>query len=217
MKKGHRRTITPEEIEEIKYRHRSVKEILTEMKDISEKIVDLAYSALIFDSKDMAEEVETLEYKMDKLLYEIRLAAMLAARTVDDANQLSGILQVASAAESMSNAAGDIGELLDQSLESRVGLTFTFQDGDEKIRSIVISPESSMRKKSIGALKVESETGTRIIALKRGSKWVYDIEKNIVLKKFDTIIVRGVEDGLNELEAYASSALKWGTYKRGGR
>jgi uncharacterized protein with PhoU and TrkA domain len=215
MKKAHKRAITPEEIEEIKYRHRSVKEILTEMKDISERIVDLAYSALIFDSKSMAEEVEALEYKMDKLLYEIRLAAMLAARTVEDASKLSGILQVASAAEDISNAAGDIGNLLDVKLEARVGLTFAFRHGDEKIRSIVITPESSMRNKSIGALKVESRTGARIIALKRGNKWLYGIEKEMVIKKHDNLIVRGVEDGLNELETYARSAMTWGSYRRG--
>lgn len=215
MKKKNKMKISPDEIEEIKYRHRSVKEILTEMRDISEKIVDLAYSALIFDSKDMAEEVMALEYKMDKLLYEIRLAAMLAARTVEDASKLSGILQVASAAESISNAAGDIVELLEHDLESRVGLTFVFKGADEKIRSIKINPESTMSNKTIGRLQVESETGARIIAIKRGPAWLYDINRRTILKKMDSLIVRGVDDGLNELEAYATSNIDWGSYKRG--
>ena len=57
------------EFEEIEYTPTSVKEILTEMKDISELIVDLAYSAVIFDCNDMGQEVEELEIKMDKLLY----------------------------------------------------------------------------------------------------------------------------------------------------
>jgi uncharacterized protein with PhoU and TrkA domain len=215
MKKTHTKRISPEEIEEIKYRHRSVKEILTEMRDISEKIVDLAYSALIFDSKDMGEEVRTLEHKMDKLLYEIRLAAMLAARTIEDASKLSGILQVASAVEDISNAAGDIAKLLDLDIESRVGLTFAIRAGDEKIRSIRIRPESSICNKSIVTLRVESETGARIIAVKRGSKWLYDITSTTIIKKDDNIIARGVDDGLDELEAYAGSSIRWGSYKRG--
>jgi len=214
MKKTKRRTISPEEIEEIKYRHRSVKDVLTEMKDISEKIVDLAYSALIFDSKDMADEVTVLEHKMDKLLYEIRLAAMLGARTVEDAEKLSGILQVASAAEDISNAAGDIVKMLELDLESRVGLTFAILGADEKIRSIKVLEESSMRKMSVGELRVESETGMRIIAIKRGTKWYYDIDKNTVIKKGDDIIVRGVGDGFKELEAYASRSIPWGSYRR---
>ena len=139
---------------------------------------------------------------------------MLAARTVEDASKLSGILQVASSAEDMSNAAGDIVKLIDLDLESRVGLTFAFREGDEKIRSIIIRSESSMCNQAIGTLKVESETGARIIAIKRGNKWIYDINKDTSMKKSDNLIVRGVEDGLNELEAYASSTTPWGSYKR---
>jgi len=216
MKKAKKRTISPEEIEEIKYRHRSVKEILTEMRDISENIVDLAYSALVFDSPDMAEEVVMLENKMDKLLYEIRLAAMLGARTVEDASKLSGILQVASAAENISNAAGDIVKLLELDIESRVGLTFAFNAADEKLRSIKISPDSPLCDKTIGSLKVESETGARIIAVKRASQWLYNIEGDFILKKSDNLIVRGVDDGLDQLEAYATGEMAWGSYKKGG-
>ncbi|RLF49893.1 MAG: hypothetical protein DRN20_00810, partial [Thermoplasmata archaeon] len=65
--------------EEVSYRPRNVREILREMKDISELMVDLAYSAIIFDSKDIAREVKKLEEKMDRLKYEIRIASMLAA------------------------------------------------------------------------------------------------------------------------------------------
>ncbi|MCK4818456.1 potassium transporter TrkA, partial [bacterium] len=50
------------EFEEIEYKPTSVKELLTEMKDTSELIVDLAYSALKFDSEDMAQEVRELEF-----------------------------------------------------------------------------------------------------------------------------------------------------------
>ena len=107
------------EFEEIEYEPTSVKDLLTEMKDTSELIVDLAYSAVKFDSEDMAKEVRELEFKMDKLLYQIRLAAMLAARTPKDAEQLSGILQVAAAAENISNAAGDIANLLESEIAIR--------------------------------------------------------------------------------------------------
>ena len=73
------------EFEEIEYEPKSVKELLTEMKDVSELIVDLAYSAVLFDSKEIGDEVSHLEAKMDTLQYHIRLASMLAARTVDEA------------------------------------------------------------------------------------------------------------------------------------
>ena len=103
-----------EEFTELEYEPRPVKEILTEMKDISELIIDLAYSAVLFDNEEIAEEVKYLDVEMDKLNYDIRMMAMMASRTKEDAEQLAGILQVAEAAESISNAAGDIINLLDE-------------------------------------------------------------------------------------------------------
>ena len=192
-----------EEFEEIEYEHRSVKELLTEMKDISELIVDLAYSAVIFDYEDMAEEVNHLEANMDKLLYQMRLTAMLAARTVEDAEQLSGILQVASAAENISNAAGDIVKLLETKLDVRPFLPAMLQKGEERIRRIKILDNSFMGNKTIANLKIESETGNRIIAIRRGNYWLYGPESDCLLKPQDSLIIRGVEDGFIPLKEFA--------------
>jgi uncharacterized protein with PhoU and TrkA domain len=165
-----------EEYEGIEYEPTSVKELLTEMKDVSELIVDLAYSAVVFDSKEIGEEVRYLEHRMDKLKYKIRLASMLAARTVEEAEQLTGILQVASAAETIANAAGDMVKLLDIDIESRPFIPSILMDADEKINTAVISKSSTLANKSLGELSLESELGVRIIALKRMKKWVYDPE-----------------------------------------
>src|SRR5665648_909413 len=93
---------------EIKYCPHSMKDILTSMKDTSELMVDLAYSAVIYNNKDIAEEVLRLEEKMDTLGYHIKIAAMLAARRIEEAEALSGALQIAAASEHIANAAGDI-------------------------------------------------------------------------------------------------------------
>jgi len=209
MTKLRRHKYRKKEFAEIEYKPRSVKDLLTEMKDISELIVDLAYSAVKFDSEDMAKEVHELEFEMDKLLYQIRLAAMLAARTPEDAAQLSGILQVASAAENISNAAGDIVKLLESKIEYRPFLPFVLKDADEKIIPVRILERSSIPGYRIGELRVESETGARIIAVKRNKKWIYDVEKDFKLKTNDTLIVRGVEDGLLALKKYTEGKKKW--------
>jgi uncharacterized protein with PhoU and TrkA domain len=212
------------EFEEIEYTPTSVKDLLTEMKDISELIVDLAYSAVIFDCEDMAKEVEDLEIKMDKLLYQIRLAAMMATRTAEDAEQLSGILQVATMAENISNAAGDIVKLLDLDLEARLILPMVLRKGDEKIRHVFVDKSSTIVNRQIGDLLVESETGARVIAVNRGKHWIYGVDKIFKFKANDRLIVRGVKDGLDAFVRYASGAEPWpknevtrsGKLKRGG-
>ncbi|UCE73275.1 MAG: potassium transporter TrkA [Methanomassiliicoccales archaeon] len=198
-----------EEFEGIEYEPTSVKELLTEMKDVSELIIDLAYSAVVFDSKEIGEEVSHLESKMDMLKYKIRLASMLAARTTEEAEQLTGILQVASAAETIANAAGDMVKLLDIDIESRPFIPSILKDADEKINTTEITSSSSLSNRILGELSLESELGVRIIAIRRMKKWIYDPEDDARLKAGDRLIVRGVMDGFLRLKSIAAGQRAW--------
>ena len=93
---------------EVSERPRSVRELLTEMKDISEQTLDLAWAALAFDSREIADEVQAMSLRSDRLLYEIRIAVMLSARDRRSAEQLAGLLQVANAAEDLAEAADEM-------------------------------------------------------------------------------------------------------------
>ena len=197
-----------EEFTEIEYEPTPVKELLTEMKDISELIIDLAYSAVLFDNKDIAEEVKYLDVRMDKLNYDIRMMAMMAARTKDDAEQLAGILQVAEAAESISNAAGDIVNLLENEEKTGPILPKILKEADEQIFRIKVSSSSKACNKEIGELKVESETGMRIIAIRRGDLWIYNPQSDSSIKADDWLITRGTDEGFKEIEKFLHGKLE---------
>ena len=197
-----------EEFTEIAYEPTSVKELLTEMKDISELIIDLAYSAVLFDSDDIAEEVKYLDVRMDKLNYDIRIMAMMAARTKEDSEQLAGILQVAEAAESISNAAGDIANLLSLKEKTRPILPKILKKADESLFRVKVSSNSKACDQKIGYLKVESETGMRIIAIRRGDCWIYNPRSDTSLKADDWLIVRGNDEGYIDLKKFLTGELK---------
>jgi uncharacterized protein with PhoU and TrkA domain len=198
-----------EEYEEVEYEPTSVKELLVQMKDTSELIVDLAYAAIMFDSDDLAEEVRSLERRMDFLRYHMRMIALMASRTKEDAERLAGILQVASAAETISNAAGDIVDLLEQRIEARPFLPFVLKEAEERIRIVHLAVGSAMAGRSIADLRVEAETGMRIIAIRRGRRWTYDPPGETILREEDLLIVRGTEDGYMRLARYASGEEPW--------
>ena len=193
----------------MEYTPTSVKDLLVEMKDISEHIVDLAYAAVVFDSDDLATEVRKLEERMDYLRYQIRMIALMASRTKEDAERLAGILQVASAAETISNGAGDIVDLLEQRIEARPFLPFVLGEGDEKLRALQVEEGSTMVGQAIGDLRVETETGMRIISLRRGRRWIYDPEGEAVLRSGDLLVLRGTEHGFQRLGQYARGEKAW--------
>ena len=54
-----------DDISDLKHVDMTVRELLTEMKDTSEVIIDLAYASLMYNSSTMAEKVRGLEDDMD--------------------------------------------------------------------------------------------------------------------------------------------------------
>ena len=51
-----------------------IESMLLELKDTSEFMIDLAYSSLLYNNSEIAEEVEFLEKKMDELSADIQEA-----------------------------------------------------------------------------------------------------------------------------------------------
>ena len=95
-------------LEKIKYKPVAVRDLLIEMKDLSELMIDLAYAAALFNSHPLAEEVLELEKRVDTLAYLLDMSAMVAVRNAEDAESLVGATVVAAATDKISDAAGDL-------------------------------------------------------------------------------------------------------------
>src|SRR4051812_44412186 len=93
-------------------RPRNLKTMLSEAKDSSELMVDLAYAALYFGDPDMAEEVGRLEERLADLIHEMRAVCVMAARSPKDADAMASVLQVIAAIERVSDAAQDIARIV---------------------------------------------------------------------------------------------------------
>jgi uncharacterized protein with PhoU and TrkA domain len=171
----------------------NVKDVLVEMKDISDSMLDLAYSAVLYSNPEIAKEVFKLEEKMHSLLYKVRIAIMLGARNLEDAIEFSAILQMASAAEKISNAAGDLAKIAESVDITRY---LDQEDFEEAVINVRIKQASVLKDKTLKELKLETETGMGVLAIKRGSKWIYSPDENERLRVDDLIITSGPTEGI---------------------
>ena len=171
----------------------NAKDVLVDMKDISGSMLDLAYSAVLYSNPEIAKEVFKLEDKMHLLLYKLRISTMLGARNLEDAIEFAGILQIASAAEKISNAASDIAKIA-----TSVDITgyLDREDFEEAVLNVKITPTSVFKDKTLKGLKLETEAGMRVLAIKRGSKWIYSPDKDERLRLDDLIITSGPTEGI---------------------
>ncbi len=193
--------------EEVEYTPLTVRELLTEMKDISELMTDLAYSALVLDSDPIGEEVEALARRMDWLKYQLRLTASLSVRTVDEAEQVAGIIQVADASEHIANAAEKMVELLDQNVELKPFLSRVLNEADDRIATLKIPAGSAVVGQTLGGLEVASQTGMRVLAIRRGKGWIYGPGADTGLDAGDVLVLRGQLEGAQHLKAYVNGEV----------
>jgi len=195
-------------LERIKYKPVPVREILIEMKDISEMMIDLAYSAALFHSHALAEEVVELEKRVDTLAYLLDMSAMLAARDAKDAESLVGAAVIASATDKISDAAADIATLVLRDIGIHPLVREAFEKMEERLTRVVINPHSVLVGKRIGDLKSASKKGVDIIALRRNQGLKINPEDSEKLQEGDIIVARGAPLGVDELEKIAEGTIR---------
>ncbi|MBD3262681.1 MAG: potassium channel protein [Candidatus Altiarchaeales archaeon] len=187
-------------VEEALSRRRNVKEILVEMKDTSELMIDLAYTALLTNSTQISEEVEELESRMDDLLYEIEVLCMLAARTPEDAADLTGIMRVGHSAEKVADAAAQIVDVVFRGVGDHPIYSTFLGETEEKVAKIQVNESSSLIGKTLGEYRFLKETGCFVRAIKRGSTWIYSPKKETQIKLGDILIVIGERESINKVQ-----------------
>jgi len=192
----------------IEYRPISVREALTEMKDVSEIMIDLAYSAAIFNSHELAEEVLELEKRVDYLAYIIDMNTMLAARDAEDAKHLIAVTTVAAATNKISDAAADIAAIVLKEIGIHPIVRKAFEQVEERLARAIVKPNSILVKKKLGDLELAAKIGVDVIAIRRQREWTIDPSEEERIVEGDVLIARGAPHGVDELNALAAGKIK---------
>jgi uncharacterized protein with PhoU and TrkA domain len=180
----------------VEYEPVGVKTLLVDMKNSSELIVDLAYSALLHSSDELAEEVLRLESEMDVLQMRARMNMLMAARTTEDSKQLAPVLGMVGAAEKLSEAAGDIAHVVLDEDGLPGAIRAALPDATEVLARAELAATSEYAGQTLGEIDLETETGVRVIALRRGDDWTLDPTFDTRLLEGDSLLLRGAEDNL---------------------
>jgi len=187
---------------------RNLKAMLSESKDTSELMVDLAYAALFFADEHMAAEVLELEERLNDLVHEMREVCVLAARSPRDAEQMSSVLHVVSAIERMANAAVAVSRIVTHHLGIPASLVADLAAAEEVSHRVRVRPESTLAHRSLADVELPVEVGMRVVAIRRGKEWIIDPDGDETMMPEDVLILRGPPAGINELRELAG-APEW--------
>jgi len=182
---------------------RNVKELLTEAKDASELMLDLAFAAVFFDDKELAREVQRLERRMDGAVRELRVLCMVAARSPEDAEQLSAVLGMASAIEEIADAAEDIARVVLRDLGVPGELREDLRHAEEVVARVKLRPGSRLTGASLRDLELPSATGMWVIAIRRDVDYEYGPSGDSVLVDGDVLFLQGPAEGVDLVRSLA--------------
>jgi uncharacterized protein with PhoU and TrkA domain len=176
-------------------------DILVEMKDLSEAAVGLAYSSLLFNNRALAAEVGTLEARSDILHDELESWVLRAAPEARNPDELRGLLRLASASESICDAARDLTWYVEHGEPLHPVVQMALEETEETSAETVVERGSIADGKSLRDLRLETETGMFVLAVQRGARWSYRPRAGFVLHEGDRLISVGPEEGVEELQA----------------
>ena len=172
---------------------------LVELKDTSEMMIDLAYSALLLNSSYLAEEVLMLEDSMDRLHTEFELLVLQGRGEPEETRGLLGLIRMGVVTERIADAAAEIAEVVLRSGEPHPVLRMVIQDAEETVERFIVADGSSVVGKTLKEAKIPEETGMWVLVIRRADRWIRPRPRTAI-QAGDVIIASGYAEGEEDLK-----------------
>ncbi len=182
----------------------SVRDILVEMKDASEFAVSLAYAALMYQDRELADEVLGLESELDELRYNLFKMTIVAGRSPKEADELAALLDIGIAVDEISDAMADLVRLVLRGFPVHPALSWMLYTAEDIIGLVRIeesSPLISMRGKEL--YDPTNIAGCEVLALKKKRRWIFDIPPDLEVEAGDLILLEGTRESIESARALA--------------
>ncbi len=182
------------------YKPISLKDILREMKHNIDLMIDIAYSAIKFGSKEIADEAYRLEGRIHELTYLLNFQIIQTqAGGIKEAKRLEPIVVMGYSIDKISDALSDIARVV--YINSDI-TDFTQFFGIWGVPEPIIKIKVTKGCKFIGESRQEihfrSQHGVNLIAIKRNDRWLFDRE-NFVMEN-DILIIKGEIEPIIDLK-----------------
>ena len=177
---------------------------LAELKDLSELMIDLAYSSLLLNNRHLAEEVQALEEHMDKLHTDFEQLVLSSDFTPKQSKHFLGLIRLGVATEQIADAGAEISEVVLRELQPHPVLKLAIEEAEETVMRVQVSSNSSLVGLSLREAQIQEKTGMWILAVRRGSAWIRP-KSNTKIMKDDVLIASGYAEGEEDLEQLVSN------------
>jgi len=182
--------------------------MLLEVKDTSELMIDLAYSSLLYSNKDIAEEVFVMEDMVDEMTNRIQEEAINAALRDRNVHKALAVVKLAASVEEISDAAVQIADIVLRDVRPHPVIQLSLRDSDVIITTARVSDASDLANKPLGNVRLASQCGMWVLAIKRERKYIYGPDKRTIVLAGDVLMARGPPDGEEYFKDLAAGKVR---------
>ena len=175
---------------------------LASLKDTSELMIDLAYSSLLLNSRELAEEVQALEDYMDNLHTEFEILVLSSGFKPKESKDFLGLIRLGVVTEQIADAAMEIADVVLRELEPHPILKQVIEEAEETVTRVQVSKNSRLAGKRLRDVQIPEETGMWVLVIRRGNKWVRP-RPNCMIEAGDFLIASGYAEGEKDLRTLA--------------
>ncbi len=196
-----RNSIKPHEKKRKKFKYQpiSLKDILREMKQKIDLMIDLAYSAIKFGSKEIADETTKIEKRIHELTFLLNLQiTQTQTGGFKGAKRLEPIVVMGYSIDKISDALADIARVVYINSDISEFTQLFWDEVPEPIVKIHVKGDCKLIGMNRQDVHFRSQHGVDLIAIKRNDNWLFD--KNNIIKKGDILIIKGELEPIKKLK-----------------
>lgn len=184
---------------------KKARDLFSELMDKSEVQLDLAYTALLFNIRDLAEDVIGLHQKLEITYIDFEETTLKLAKVVQAPEKLWSLVRTGDHVKDIIDAASTIAEVVLRGLPTHPVIQSIFESSSETVRRVKVDPGSQLDEKTLGEMMLQDLSGMRVICIKRGDGWVWDPSSGTTIKGGDILYIRGPAEGEHIIRNLAAS------------
>ena len=184
-----------------KYKPLSLKDIIREMKQDIDLMIDLAYSAIKFGSKELADEAYKMEQRIHELTFLLNFQIIQTQPGgLKEAKQLEPVVVMGYSIDKISDALSDIARVvyINSDISHFIQLLDDISYVPEPIVKIVVNKNCSFIDQARKDIHFRSKHGVDLIAIRRKNKWLFAEDEKVLLN--DILIVKGEIQPITDLK-----------------
>lgn len=183
--------------------------MLLELKDTSEFMVDLAYSSLLYNNSEIAEEVLFLSDTLEELSSKIQDAATeIGMSKPEEVAKIAVIIKLQTSIMYIAEAAKSIADVVLRGLGEHPVIAMSIKESETTICIGRVSADSVLNGKTFAELRLSSHCGMFVIAIKRDRAYIFGPGRGTKIEEGDILIAKGPEEGVGYFKDLADGTEK---------